>query len=284
MANKFQTRSARLNGHPITRVLPRAHKRMVGPFIFIDLMGPLDFAAGEGLDVPPHPHIGLSTLTYLFTGELLHQDSLGNVVGIRPGEVNWMTAGRGIVHSERQTPAHRTVAHRLYGLQCWLAMEREEADAAPGFIHLEASSIPRDENSLRSIQLIAGAAYELQSPIASDKAMFFIDIAADQDVELPHPEPQHEALLFVLGGEVMIGGQSFSAGEFALLEKHDRIEARQGTRFLMLGGKAWPEQPNIDWNFVAFDKARIEQAKTDWRERRFKDIPGDHEEFIPLPE
>jgi redox-sensitive bicupin YhaK (pirin superfamily) len=284
MAKKFDTRNTWLNGHPITRVLPRPHLRMIGPFIFIDLMGPLDFAAGEGLDVPPHPHIGLCTLTYLFAGELLHQDSLGNVLVIRPGEVNWMTAGRGITHSERHTQGHRMAPHRLYGLQCWLAMEKEEADSAPDFIHLETASIPCDENSQRSINLIAGAAYEMQSPITSNKALFFIDITARQECELGHPEPQHQALLFVVDAEIKIGEQVFQAGEFALLEKSDLIEARKGARFLILGGKAWPEQPYIDWNFVGFDKARIEKAKSDWREGRFRQIPGDHEEFIALPE
>lgn len=284
MAIRFETRSARLNGHTILRVLPRAHRRMVGPFIFIDMMGLWNFSAGTGLDVPPHPHIGLSTLTYLFEGALLHQDSLGNVVTIRPGELNWMTAGTGIVHSERQPHALIEKNHVLSGMQCWAALPEDQTEIAPGFLHLDADSIPFAQQDGCSIRLLVGTAYGLQSPIPAYQPMFFVDVSFLQNSSLPHPNPGHEALLYVFSGEVKLGQEIFLPGDFALLEASDVIQADQGTRALILGGEAWPVQPYIDWNFVAFSKQRIEQAKADWRLRRYPEIPGDRDEFILLPE
>lgn len=284
MARKFETRSARLNGHAIIRVLPRAHRRMVGPFIFIDMMGPWHFPAGSGLDVPPHPHIGLSTLTYLFEGALLHQDSLGNVVTIRPGELNWMTAGKGIVHSERQVSKMIEKAHSLFGMQCWVALPEAQTEIAPYFLHLKAGGIPSTVSEACTIRLIAGSAYGMRSPVPAYLPMFFVDVTCHQNATLPHPAKGQEALLYVLSGEVTLGQESVMPGEFALLDAEDVLQARQATRFLILGGEPWPVHPYIDWNFVAFSKARIEQAKSDWRSRHYPEIPGDRDEFIPLPE
>ncbi|MDX1451911.1 MAG: pirin family protein [Oleiphilaceae bacterium] len=284
MATELRGHKKDLDGFSVTRILPHAKTTMVGPFIFLDHMGPADFDAGEGIDVRPHPHIGLSTITYLFEGSLLHRDSLGNNVEILPGDVNWMTAGRGIVHSERETIEVKAQQHRLDGLQSWLALPREMAEIAPSFTHIKRCKLPHSMHDGVVIRLIAGEAYGLTSPLKTYSPMFYVDVLAKQGKAVERPNPQQECLLYVISGAIHLSGERVSAGQIRLLEQEASFTADENARVVMLGGEAWPDVPHIYWNFVSFDKQRIEQAKDDWRQRRFPDIPGDAEEFTPLPQ
>lgn len=283
MAKALRGHQKDLDGFSVTRILPHANSRMVGPFIFLDHMGPADFAAGEGIDVRPHPHIGLSTITYLFEGSLLHRDSLGNNLEILPGDVNWMTAGRGIVHSERETIEVKAQAHRLNGLQSWLALPRGMADIAPSFTHIKRCELPHFMHDGVVIRLIAGEAYGLTSPLKTYSPMFYVDVLAKQGKEVERPNPHQECLVYVLSGEIELGEELVTAGQVRLLEDERGFTAHENARVVMLGGDAWPEVPHIYWNFVAFDRNRIEQAKDDWQHGRFPTIPGDAEEATPLP-
>ncbi len=284
MANIFKTRNVNLNSVEITRVLPRAHKRMIGPFIFIDQMGPVEFASGKGLDAPPHPHIGLSTLTYMFQGSFFHQDNLGNSIKIQPGDVNWMTAGKGIVHSERQTDAMKANAHTTHGLQCWVALPYAESQIDPSFLQIKKKDLPvRSINNVH-ITLVAGSAYGLKSEIPSDSEFFFLDIQSKAACKLAHPNPEAECLLYLLEGTITIEEEIYEPGQVLILDQTDSISSNSEARYILLGGKAWSEIPYIDWNFVSFNKADIEKAKDDWRHQRFPKIPQDDEEYMPLIE
>lgn len=257
---------------------------MVGPFIFIDHMGPVEFKANEGLDVKAHPHIGLATLTYMLHGSLLHRDSLGTSIEIVPGDVNLMTAGKGIVHSEREPLAARSRTRRLEGIQCWLALPEMHAMIDPAFEHIKHSQLPHYQTAGVSMHLIAGKAFNLRSPVSSFSSMFFLDTLAEKGSQIPRPEPEQECLLYLLEGSISIDQQDFQAGDAVLLESAASIRAQSDLRCLLLGGQAWDRIPYIDWNFVSFQQASIDQARHDWRSRRFPEIPGDNEEFIPLPE
>ena len=272
-----------LGGFGVTRILPNGAKRMVGPFIFMDHMGPAEFSAGEGIDVRPHPHIGLSTLTYMFEGSLLHRDSLGNNVEILPGDVNWMTAGRGIVHSERETIEVKAAAHRLNGLQCWLALPRAMAEVEPSFTHIKRAHLPHHMHDGTLIRLIAGEAYGMTSPIKTYSPMFYLDTLLKAGKVIQRPNPEQECLAYIVEGNVVINGEAYGQGSAILLDENTHVTASTHVRIILLGGQAWPEVPFIEWNFVSFDKARIEQAKNDWQAQRFANIPGDNQEFTPLP-
>lgn len=283
MAYLLKTRQKDLDGFCVLRILPNADKRMVGPFVFIDHMGPADFNAGEGIDVRPHPHIGLSTLTYLMEGSLLHRDSLGNNLEILPGDVNWMTAGKGIVHSERETIEVKAGEHKLNGMQCWLALPKDMAEISPSFTHIKRACLPHhmDDGVLK--RLLAGEAHGLTSPIKTYSPMFYLDVLAKPGKEIDRPNPEQECMVYVLDGTIDLGGQSYQAGDAIILDDEQSITSTSHCRLLMLGGEAWPEIPFIEWNFVSFDRDRIEQAKADWREQRFPKIPGDDNEYTPLP-
>ena len=272
-----------LDGFSVTRILPHGAKRMVGPFIFMDHMGPAQFAAGEGVDVRPHPHIGLSTLTYMFEGSLLHRDSLGNHVEILPGDVNWMTAGRGIVHSERETIEVKAAEHKLNGLQCWLALPKTMAEVEPSFTHLQREHLPHYMKDGALIRLIAGEAFGMTSPIKTYSPMFYLDVLLKAGKAITRPKPEQECLAYIVDGNVVIDGEAYSQGSAVLLNANAHLTASTNTRMILLGGEAWPEVPFIEWNFVSFDQARIEQAKSDWIAQRFATIPGDNQEFTPLP-
>lgn len=283
MAYLLNTREKDLDGFTVRRILPNAAKRMIGPFVFIDHMGPADFTAGEGIDVRPHPHIGLSTITYLMEGSLLHRDSLGNNLEIQPGDVNWMTAGKGIVHSERETIEVKSGQHKLNGMQCWMALPKNMAEVSPSFTHIKRASLPHHMFDGVLIRLIAGEALGLTSPIKTYSPMFYLDILAKTEKEISRPNPDQECMVYVLDGSVTIEGTPYEAGDVIILEDEQCINSTSHCRLLMLGGEEWPEVPILEWNFVSFDRERIEKAKDDWREQRFPKIPGDDNEFTPLP-
>lgn len=272
-----------IGGLFVKRLLPNQDKRMVGPFIFFDQMGPSDFPAGQGINVRPHPHIGLSTLTYLFEGSILHRDSLGNHLEIFPGDVNWMTAGKGIVHSERETFEVRANKHAISGLQCWVALPEEMAELEPVFNHVKKQDLPHLIHEGVMMRLVVGEAYGLSSPVKTYSPMFYIDVAAYEGSKIEKPNPKQEAAIFVVSGQVYISGAEYSEGEFVLLEDQDEeILVKKCGRFIMLGGQKFETVPFIHWNFVSFKKERIEKAKEDWKNGLFPKIPGDDKEFIPL--
>lgn len=276
-----------VGGFEVRRALPAKERQMVGPFIFFDQMGPGEFLAGKGLDVRPHPHIGLSTVTYLFGGEILHRDTLGSAQPIRPGDVNWMTAGRGIAHSERTDPALRAHGNRLFGIQSWVALPKEAEEAAPAFIHHPGATLPlADEGGLR-LRLIAGTGWGLASPVAVSSPLFYADAALAPGAAVPLPDEHEERAAYVLDGEVEVAGDRFEPGRMLVFRARDRLALRagpRGARLLLLGGAAMDGPRFVFWNFVSSSRDRIEQAKADWKAGRFGTVPGDEAEFIPLPE
>ncbi len=283
MATLLTSKVRDLDGLPVNRILPQMKKRMVGPFIFLDHMGPMDLAANEGLDVLPHPHIGLSTLTYLLEGKLLHQDSLGNIIEIVPGDVNLMTAGKGIVHSEREPLELRSQQHRINGIQCWLALPANKGDIEPSFQHTPQSELAQYKGDGVNVTLVAGSAFGLQSPVTTFSPLFFLDIEAKAGSSIQRPLPEYECMLYLLSGNIKSESEAFESGQIILLDKEISFLATTDVRCLLFGGEAWKKTPFIEWNFVSFHKEKIEQAKQDWHERRFPDIPSDNEEYTPLP-
>lgn len=283
MAGLLNATEHDIGGLNVKRVLPHMQKKMVGPFIFFDHMGPNVFAAGQGINVRPHPHIGLSTLTYLFQGAILHRDSLGNHLEIEPGDVNWMTAGRGIVHSERETFEVRANQHAIDGLQCWVVLPEAYSEIEPSFSHVKKQDLPHIIHEDVMMRLIIGEAYGISSPVKTYCPMFYLDVVASKDSTIKRPNKKQETAIYPIYGKVQVGNQIVSAGEFALLEEDDEtITFLENARFVMLGGDKFDTTPHINWNFVAFDKARINQARQDWKDGKFPRIPGDDKEYIPL--
>jgi redox-sensitive bicupin YhaK (pirin superfamily) len=278
-------RARDLGGFEVRRALPAARRQMVGPFIFWDQMGPADFILGQGLDVRPHPHIGLATVTYLFEGEILHRDSLGTLQQIRPGDVNWMTAGRGIAHSERTSPETRATGGRLFGIQAWVALPAAEEETAPDFAHHGRDDLPMVSGEGKKVRIIAGSLYGDRSPVPTFSAMFYADAALAAGAKLPLPAGHEERAVYVVGGAVTVAGDRFEAAELLVFRPGDEITlvATEPARLLLLGGEPMDGPRHIWWNFVSSRQDRIEQAKADWRAGRFEAVPGESE-FIPLPE
>ncbi|EKU76225.1 MULTISPECIES: pirin family protein [Sphingobium] len=274
------------DGFSVRRALPSAHRRMVGPFIFFDQMGEATFNSGEGLDVRPHPHIGLATVTYLLEGEILHRDSVGSVQSIRPGEVNWMTAGSGIVHSERTSEENRAKGGKLFGLQTWVALPTQAEEVDPGFAHHKADEIPTIEDAGTRLTLIAGSSDGLVSPVKTFSDMVYADIALQDGARYQLKAEHVERAIYVVQGEVEVIGQTggFASGELVVFKPGAEIilRARGATRLMLMGGEPLPEKRHIFWNFVSSSPERIEQAKADWQAQRFAPVPEEHE-FIPLP-
>jgi len=275
------------DGFHVRRALPSAHRRMVGPFIFYDQMGPAAFRSGEGLDVRPHPHIGLATVTYLLEGEILHRDSVGSVQSIRPGEVNWMTAGSGITHSERTGPESRAAGGTLFGLQAWVALPVAQEETAPAFDHYAADAIPTTEDSGVRLTLIAGTHDGLASPVVTLSDMVYADIVLAAGARYQLRAEHVERAIYVVEGEIAAAGQdgAFGVGELVVFKPGAEIvlSAPRGARLMLIGGEPFPEKRNIYWNFVSSSAERIEQAKADWRARRFAEVPQETD-FIPLPD
>jgi redox-sensitive bicupin YhaK (pirin superfamily) len=276
-------------GFKVRRVLPSARRRMVGPFIFLDQMGPEILGAGRGLDVAPHPHIGLATVTYLFTGEILHRDSLGTVQPIRPGEVNWMTAGRGIAHSERTPREMRAAGSDLFGIQSWVALPLRHEEIDPAFAHHGASELPVVEGEGKRVRLIAGSLFSAHSPVQMLSDMFYADAELESGARLPVPAEHEERAAYVVEGAVALsgGGGTFEAGQLLVFKPGAEVtlEAPDSSpaRVMLLGGEPMDGRRHIWWNFVSSSSERIEQAKEDWKVGRFAPVP-EETEFIPLPE
>jgi redox-sensitive bicupin YhaK (pirin superfamily) len=258
---------------------------MVGPFIFFDHMGPAEFHAGQGIDVRPHPHIGLATVTYLFAGEIMHRDSLGSVAAIRPGEVNWMSAGRGIAHSERTAPDHRVDGEPLHGLQCWVALPAAAEEGAPAFTHHGADDLPVESHEGKTVRVVAGKFLGVSSPVVTGWDTLFADVTLAAGAGLPLDADTEERAVYLISGEVEIAGDRFAAGQLLVFKPGDRITVTAATpaRLAVVGGAAMDGPRHIWWNFVSSRKDRIEQAKADWKAGRFEIVPGETE-FIPLPE
>jgi redox-sensitive bicupin YhaK (pirin superfamily) len=286
IAQVIVPRSVDLGGFQVHRALPSARSRMVGPFIFFDHFGPAVFKAGDGVDVRPHPHIGLATVTYLFDGEIVHRDSLGTAMPIRPGAVNWMTAGRGIVHSERTAPDRRDGGEPLHGLQLWVALPMTDEETAPAFAHTAASDIPELRENGMTLRVVAGALQGLRSPVVAMWDTLFADVQLTAGSTFPLDSAHEERAVYVVGGEIGIGGDKHGAERLLVLKPGDKIVVRAVTdaHFVVVGGAAMDGPRHIWWNFVSSRKERIEAAKADWKAGRFDIVPGDTTEFIPLPE
>ncbi len=287
MATKLSAQPHDLGEFRVLRILPHRDKRAVGPFVFFDHMGPATFPAGNGVNVRPHPHIGLATLTYLFEGSILHRDSLGNIQEIFPGDVNWMTAGYGIVHSERETIENRSREHRLNGLQVWLALPEEKAEIDPDFQHVKKEELPHRIEPGWTARVVAGSAWELSSPVNVHSPTCYLDIVADRGAEISLPEEHEELAVYLMAGSAVTGSSNnaLEKGDFAILSSSERtVTASENLRIIVIGGKAFDQPPHLNWNFVSFDRDKITQARERWVRREFPEIPGDDREFIPLPD
>jgi redox-sensitive bicupin YhaK (pirin superfamily) len=281
----IKPRTRDLGGFEVARVLPYAKRRTIGPFIFFDRMGPNEFDIGQGIDVRPHPHIGLSTVTYLFEGEIMHRDSLGYEQPIRPGDVNWMTAGRGIVHSERTREEIRNSHSRLFGIQSWVALPLQDEEGDPAFHHHPGDTLPETEINDVTLRLIAGQAYGMTSPVETAAPMFYLDAQMAAGSSLDMTGDYAERAIYVVEGEITIGDQTHGANEMLVLREGSDITFHTdgGARVMLLGGDPIDGDRHIWWNFVSSSKDRIEQAKADWKAGCFDMVEGD-DEFIPLPE
>jgi redox-sensitive bicupin YhaK (pirin superfamily) len=279
-------RSVDLGGFAVRRALPHVKRRMVGPFIFFDHFGPVEFHTGQGIDVRPHPHIGLATVTFLFDGEIMHRDSLGSAAAIRPGDVNLMTAGRGIVHSERTAPDHRAGGERLHGVQLWLAMPAADEEIDPTFAHHDQAELPVVAGDGKIVRVVIGNLYGKRSPVPTLTDTILADAALTPGAVLPIDADTQERALYVVAGEIDVAGDRFAAGRLIVFRPGDAmtVTAASEARVILVGGAALDGPRHIWWNFVSSRKERIEQAKADWKLGRFDTVPGDAAEFIPLPE
>ncbi len=279
----IEAKARDLGGFSVRRVLPSPQRRMVGPFVFFDHMGPAEFPPGEGIQVRPHPHIGLGTVTYLFEGEIMHRDSLGFVQPIQTGAVNLMTAGRGIVHSERAGSDLETTS-RLHGIQSWMALPTDQEETTPEFMHYPANDLPELEQDGLQVRVIIGEAYGMRSPVKSYSPMLYLECRAKQGSTMTLPDSYDEQAVYVVSGEIAIDGQRLASGVMGVMSpgRKSQITANTDCRAMVIGGA--PVGPrHIWWNFVSSSRERIERAKLDWQHKRFAMVAGDSE-FIPLPD
>lgn len=272
----------------VRRALPSRQRRMVGPFVFLDQMGPHVFTSGHGLDVRPHPHIGLATVTYLYEGEILHRDSVGSVQAIQPGDVNWMTAGRGIVHSERTAPAAREHDSPLFGLQCWVALPQSHEETQPSFRHTGKNELPVEGEHGVSARIIAGSFYGRRSPVPALSALFQVDVLLQPGAKIDVPAEYPEQAIYVTQGTLDLGNDGvFEAGQLLVLKPGRNVtlsaHGAVPARVMLLGGEPMDGPRYLAWNFVSSSPDRLEQAKEDWRAQRFDKVPGETE-FIPMPD
>jgi redox-sensitive bicupin YhaK (pirin superfamily) len=274
------------DGFTVRRALPSARSRMVGPFIFFDHFGPAEFRAGNGIDVRPHPHIGLATVTYLFDGEIVHRDSLGTAAPIRPGEVNWMTAGRGIVHSERTGPKLRATGSSIHGLQMWVGLPAAKEEMEAGFSHHATAEFPLIEDQGKTVRVVVGSLYGRTSTVPTTMETIFGDVTLRAGSALPLDADHEERAVYVVEGSIDIAGDKFEPGRLLVFKPDDEvtITALIDAHFVIVGGAPMDGPRHIWWNFVSSRKERIEQAKAEWAAGHFGKVPGDEIEFIPLPE
>ncbi len=279
-------RAKDIGGFEVRRALPSAQRQMVGPFIFLDQFGPVLMKSGQGIDVRPHPHIGLSTVTWLFDGVIYHRDSLGSQQEIAPGALNWMTAGRGIVHSERTPPAELAKSRNVFGLQSWVALPKAAESIAPDFAHVALADLPFLEDGGRSVRVVAGSLFGARSPVKTHTDLFYADVKLKAGAAVPLPAEHVERAIYIAEGELEIAGQTHKSGRLLVFREGDEItiRAKSDCRFMMLGGEPMDGPRHIWWNFVSSSKELIDAAKEDWRRGRFGVVPGDEKDFIPLPE
>ena len=284
-------RSRDLGGFEVRRALPAPQRQMVGPFIFFDQAGPAEFLTGQGIDVRPHPHIGLGTVTYLFRGDFHHRDSTGADQLIRPGELNWMVAGRGVTHSERTSATARSGPNSLFGIQTWLALPDSHEDMAPTFEHHGRDALPLLEDGGVSVRLILGSAYGSSAPATMLSESFYADVKLEPGCRLPMPDNHEDRGIYILDGSISVAGREYEPQQMMVFRPGDRITVaagERGARLMILGGATLPGPRYVWWNFVASSKERIEEAKAEWRaanwgKGRF-DLPvDDRDEHIPLP-
>jgi redox-sensitive bicupin YhaK (pirin superfamily) len=279
-------RARDLGGFEVRRALPAAGKQMVGPFIFFDQFGPVLMKAGQGIDVRPHPHIGLSTVTWLFDGAIYHRDSLGSSQSIAPGELNWMTAGKGIVHSERTAASDLARDRNVFGIQSWVALPKQHEETAPDFEHVAMEQLPLIGDKGITARVVAGSIYGATSPVKTHSDLFYADVQMLAGSALPLPVEHEERAVYVAEGEIEVAGQHFAAGRLLVFRPGDAITLRAvlNARVMLLGGEPMDGPRHIWWNFVSSSKDRIEAAKDDWKRARFGIVPGDETDFIPLPD
>jgi len=280
-------RAVDLGEMTVRRALPSTKRQMVGPFIFFDQMGPAEFLTDQGIDVRPHPHINLATVTYLFEGEILHRDSLGTEKAIQPGAVNWMRAGRGIVHSERTSEQRRRDGQRLFGIQTWMALPADQEEADPAFVHHGADALPVVDAEGVHARLIAGRAFGAASPLATASETLYADVRLAAGARLPVEATYEERALYTIAGTIEVAGDAFEPGRLLVLRPGDPITvtaASGDARFMLFGGAPMEGPRYIWWNFVSSRPERIAAAKEEWARGRFDTVPGDEAEFIPLPD
>lgn len=272
-----------LGGFSVRRTLPSRHQRKVGPWIFFDHAGPAQFAPGEGVDVRPHPHINLATVSYMFEGEFLHRDSIGSVQVIKPGDINLMVAGKGIVHSERTPPALRESGHTLHALQLWLALPEADEETDPAFYHYPAAELPTTEIEGVALRVMMGSAYGLTSPVKTFAETLYVEAHLKKGQSLALADSEERAI-YLAKGSATLNGTAIEEFSMAVLtqEKGLTIEATSDCRLALIGGQTLGER-FVDWNFVSSSKERIQQAREDWKAGCFDTVPDDDEEFIPLP-
>jgi redox-sensitive bicupin YhaK (pirin superfamily) len=273
------------DGFAVRRALPHAQRQMVGPFIFFDHFGPVQFIAGKGMDVRPHPHIGLATVTYLFDGKVMHRDSQGNAMEIMPGAMNLMTAGRGIAHSERTPDAERRVGQNMFGIQSWIALPQADEETTPSFQHFAAENLPVIEHGGVWARVVAGSAFGHSSPVGMLSEWLYAEVVLEPGASAPLDPGHEERAIYVVEGEIEIAGDRFAAPRLLIFRPGDKITVRavSHARLMFLGGTALEGPRYVWWNFVSSRRERIEQAKEEWKSGRFAPVPGETE-FIPLPE
>ncbi|UWQ16206.1 pirin family protein [Jannaschia sp. M317] len=284
-------RARDLGGFEVRRALPAPKRQMVGPFIFFDQMGPAEFLTGQGIDVRPHPHIGLATVTYLLKGKIHHRDSLGTDQWIEPGAVNWMVAGHGITHSERMDGDYRQQDKSLFGIQTWVALPEDREDDPADFSHAPKAALPVLQAEGKQLRLVLGDGWGEKAPVETASRMFYADAILDPGAAIPLPDDHEDRGVYVLDGSVTVAGQDFETGQMMVFRPGDPISLRageRGARLMLLGGDTMGGPRHIWWNFVASSKDKIEAAKEawragDWRHGRFQLPPGDDAEHIPLP-
>ena len=284
-------RARDLGGFEVRRALPAPKRQMVGPFIFFDQMGPAEFLPSRGMDVRPHPHIGLATISYLYRGRMHHRDSLGTDQWIEPGAVNWMVAGRGITHSERTDDETQTDPMPFFGIQTWVALPKDHEDRPAEFIHAGADTLPVMQGEGKEVRLILGNAWGERAPVKVASEMFYADAVLDAGAAIPLPDEHEDRGVYVVEGSAEVAGVTYAAGQMMVFRPGDRVSVKagaQGARLMLLGGATLEGPRYIWWNFVASSKERIDEAKEawrqgDWQNGRFQLPPGDDDEFIPLP-
>ncbi|MEM6960896.1 MAG: pirin family protein [Myxococcota bacterium] len=283
---RLESKPRDLGGFSVRRVLPSEKRRALGPFVFFDHMGPAEFGPGSGINVRPHPHIHLATITYLFEGEIVHRDSLGSHQTIQAGAVNLMVAGKGIVHSERTSPELWKSTYRLHGLQLWIALPQASEDTEPDFHHHPASELPEINTEAARMKVIMGRAFGKTSPVKTFSPTFYVDLSLKAGARMQLPNEYEERGLYLISGSVRIGQEELREPQMLLLKPDAEVfvEALEDARLVALGGDPLGGPRHIFWNFVSSSPERIKKASEDWKASRFPEVPGDNEEFIPLPE